>query len=65
MQEEFDTVLWAIGRDPETKNIGLDKAGVKVDRAGKIHTTLERTNVPHIYAVGDIIVVSWILNFAD
>jgi thioredoxin/glutathione reductase (selenoprotein) len=54
--EEYDTVIWAIGREAETKKIGLDKAGVPVDRLGKIHTVLERTNVPHIYAIGDIIV---------
>jgi len=57
LQEEYDTVIWAIGREAETKKIGLDKAGVPVDRLGKIHTVLERTNVPHIYAIGDIIVV--------
>lgn len=49
--------MWAIGREAETKKIGLDKAGVQVDRIGKIHTVMERTNVPHIYAIGDIIVV--------
>lgn len=54
--EEYDTVMWAIGREAETKKIGLEAAGVKVDRIGKIHTVLERTNVPHIYAIGDIIV---------
>ncbi|ELR24105.1 thioredoxin reductase 1, cytoplasmic, putative [Acanthamoeba castellanii str. Neff] len=54
--EEYDTVMWAIGREAETKKIGLDKAGVQVDRIGKIHTVMERTNVPHIYAIGDIIV---------
>ena len=50
--------MLAIGRDPETKKIGLDKAGVTLNSAGKIPTTNERTNVPHIYAIGDIITVS-------
>lgn len=50
-------MMWAIGREAETRKIGLDKAGVKTDRIGKIHTVYERTNVPHIYAIGDIIVV--------
>jgi len=53
--DEFDTVMLAIGRDPETKKIGLDKAGVTLNSAGKIPTVNERTNVPHIYAIGDII----------
>lgn len=30
--EEFDTVLWAIGRDPCTKEIGLDTVGVSLDK---------------------------------
>jgi len=50
-------VMLAIGRDPETKKIGLDKAGVNLNSTGKIPTTHERTNVPHIYAIGDIITV--------
>lgn len=55
-QEEYDTVLFAIGRTAETSKIGLDKAGVQVDpRNGKIHTVNERTNVPHVYAIGDVI----------
>jgi thioredoxin reductase (NADPH) len=53
--DEYDTVLLAIGRNPETSGIGLDKAGVKLNKQGKIATTNERTNVPHIYALGDII----------
>lgn len=54
--DEFDTVLVAVGREAETKKIGLDKAGVKVDpHSGKLRTENERTNVPHIYAIGDIL----------
>jgi len=53
---EFDTVLVAIGRKPETKKIGLEKIGLKVDpTTGKIPTVHERTNLPHIYAIGDMI----------
>jgi len=57
-EEEFDTVLLAVGRDPECSRIDIDKAGVEVNKWGKIETVYERTNVPHIYAVGDIIVDS-------
>lgn len=54
--DEFDTVLFAVGRDAETKAIGLDKAGVETDpETGKIPAINERTNVPHIYAIGDIL----------
>ena len=54
---DCNTVLFAIGRDPCTNNIGLDKAGVNVDaKTGKIPVNQrEETNVPHIYAVGDIL----------
>uniref|UniRef100_A0A6S8ENN2 Thioredoxin reductase n=1 Tax=Aplanochytrium stocchinoi TaxID=215587 RepID=A0A6S8ENN2_9STRA len=51
----FDTVLAAIGRKPDTKALGLDKAGIKVSpKSGKILTIQEQTNIPHIYAIGDV-----------
>jgi thioredoxin reductase (NADPH) len=54
--DEYDTVLFAVGRTAETQAIGLDKAGVIVDQeSGKIAAVNERTNVPHIYAIGDIL----------
>lgn len=54
--EDFETVVAAIGRDPDTKLLGLDKAGVKIDaKTGKLQCTDERTNVPHIYALGDVL----------
>ena len=54
---ECNAVLFAIGRDPCTRTIGLDKAGVVInDKTGKIPVNeKEETNVPHIYAVGDIL----------
>ncbi|XP_072407977.1 thioredoxin reductase 1, cytoplasmic-like [Chiloscyllium punctatum] len=57
MAEEYNTVLLAIGRDASTKNIGLEKVGVKViEKTGKIPVDeLERTNIPHVYAIGDIL----------
>jgi len=53
--DEYDTVLLAIGRDALTGEMGLDKAGVTVNPNGKISTAAEQTNVPHIYAIGDVI----------
>ena len=53
--EEFDTVLFAVGRDVCTKDIGLDTAGVKMVGNGKIPVVQEQTNVPHIFAIGDVI----------
>jgi thioredoxin/glutathione reductase (selenoprotein) len=54
-QEEFNTVLFAIGRKPCTDTIGLENVGVKVAKNGKIPVVNEQTNVPNIYAVGDIL----------
>ncbi|KXZ50183.1 NTR1 protein [Gonium pectorale] len=56
MSESFDTVLLAVGRDAVTSNLGLDRAGVVVDpRSGKIPVVAEQTNVPWIYAIGDVL----------
>ena len=51
-----DYCLVAVGRRPYTDNLGLDKAGVKVDERGRIETDEHlRTNVAHIYAIGDVV----------
>ncbi|MCG9698263.1 dihydrolipoyl dehydrogenase [Shewanella sp. Isolate11] len=52
----YDAVLVAIGRTPNGKSIDADKAGVKIDERGFINVDKQmRTNVPHIYAIGDIV----------
>ena len=53
--DEFDTVMFAVGRDACTSGMGLEAAGVEVNANHKITTKNEQTNVPHIYAVGDVI----------
>jgi len=51
-----DYVLVSVGRKPYTDNLGLDKAGVKLDNRGRIETDDHcRTNVENIYAIGDVI----------
>jgi glutathione reductase (NADPH) len=51
----FDCVLWAIGRDPATRDIGIDTTGIALDGGGHIVTDeFQNTNVPGIYAVGDV-----------
>lgn len=54
---EYNTVLLAIGRDACTRAIGLEKVGVKInEKTGKIPVNdEEQTNVPYIYAVGDVL----------
>jgi dihydrolipoamide dehydrogenase len=51
-----DVVLVAIGRKPYTEGLGLEKAGVSVDERGFIPVDEDyQTNVPGIYAIGDVI----------
>ncbi|MGN6313122.1 MAG: dihydrolipoyl dehydrogenase [Rhodanobacteraceae bacterium] len=52
----FDRVLCAVGRTPNGRKIGADKAGVNVTERGYIPADRQlRTNVPHIFAIGDIV----------
>ncbi|KOR42328.1 dihydrolipoamide dehydrogenase [Xanthomonas oryzae] len=52
----YDRVLVAVGRSPNGKKIGADKAGVTVTERGFIPVDRQmRTNVPHIFAIGDIV----------
>ncbi len=53
-QTTIDTnlVMFAIGRKPETENLGLDKVGVKTDDKGVIQVDdYSQTNIPNIYSV--------------
>lgn len=53
---EADVVLVATGRRPHTDKLGLDNVGVKMDDRGRIEVDDQlRTNVPNIYAIGDVI----------
>jgi dihydrolipoamide dehydrogenase len=54
--QRYDLVLQAVGRSPNGRKIGADKAGVIVNERGFIPVDVQmRTNVPHIFAVGDIV----------
>jgi len=53
---ETDVIMYATGRVPRTKNLGCEKAGVKLDDNGAIIVDEGfQTSVPSIYAVGDVI----------
>jgi dihydrolipoamide dehydrogenase len=55
-EEMYDLVLQAVGRVPNGKKIGAEKAGVVVGERGFIPVDVQmRTNVPHIFAIGDIV----------
>ena len=50
-----DQVMFAIGRDPNTRNVGLEAAGVKANAAGAVAVDdYSRSSVPSIYAIGDV-----------
>ncbi|MBK6321461.1 MAG: dihydrolipoyl dehydrogenase [Burkholderiales bacterium] len=52
----YDLVLQAVGRTPNGKKVGAEKAGVAVTDRGFINVDIQmRTNVPHIFAIGDIV----------
>ncbi|WP_448251972.1 dihydrolipoyl dehydrogenase [Ottowia oryzae] len=54
--QTYDLVLQAVGRSPNGNKIGADKAGVAVTDRGFIPVDVQlRTNVPHIFAIGDIV----------
>jgi len=54
--DRFDRILVAVGRVPNGKRIGAESAGVNVTDKGFIETDQQmRTNVPHIFAIGDIV----------
>jgi len=51
----FDTVIWAIGRSPNSRDLGLETVGVAVGPNGTIVADdYQSTNVPGIYAIGDV-----------
>ncbi|WP_129645228.1 glutathione-disulfide reductase [Peristeroidobacter agariperforans] len=53
--QEFDAVMFATGRVPNTRGLGLESAGVEVDENGAVRVDDEsRSTCPSIYAVGDV-----------
>src|SRR5580692_8218225 len=52
----FDRILVAVGRRPNGALVDAERAGVTVDPAGFIPVSKQlRTNVPHIFAIGDVV----------
>jgi len=52
---EADLLLVAVGRGPQTANLGYDEVGITMDRGFVITDERLQTNVPGVYAVGDIV----------
>jgi dihydrolipoamide dehydrogenase len=54
-REAFDRMLVAVGRRPNSDGIGLDALGVRLDGRGFVTVDAQlRTNVPHVFAIGDL-----------
>ncbi len=52
---ETDLVFFAVGRVPNTRNLGLERAGIELDERGAIRVDDEnRTGQPHVFAIGDV-----------
>ena len=52
---DFDSVIWAIGREPNTLALNLAAADIAIDKSGYITVDeWQNTSAPHIYAIGDI-----------
>jgi glutathione reductase (NADPH) len=53
--DDVNTLIWGVGRTPLTKDLGLEKVGVKMDKAGHvIADEYQNTNVPGILSLGDV-----------
>jgi dihydrolipoamide dehydrogenase len=56
VEREYDAVLLSIGMKPNTSTLALEKAGVQLDERGFIKADSQgRTNIPHIFAIGDVV----------
>lgn len=54
-EEMFDAVLVAVGRAPNSADLGLEEAGIAVGEHGAIPVNhQQRTNIPHVFAIGDV-----------
>ncbi|MCH2164057.1 MAG: glutathione-disulfide reductase [Marinovum sp.] len=55
MEDHYDQVMFATGRSPNTKNIGLEEVGVEIGRQGEVVVNeYSQTTVPSIFAIGDV-----------
>ncbi len=53
---EFDRLIVAVGRAPNTQGLGVERVGLKVDARGFVEVDEHcRTNLPNVYAIGDVV----------
>jgi dihydrolipoamide dehydrogenase len=60
-----EKILLAVGRKPLSENIGLEALGVETDRGYIKVDRYMRTNVPNVYAIGDVVPTPWLAHVAS
>ena len=66
LEIESEVVLCAIGFKPNSDRVGAEKIGLKVDDTGHFEVNASRqTNLPHIYAIGDVAGLPWLAHKAS
>src|SRR3546814_2327051 len=65
VQDDFSHAIVAIGIVPNSENIGLEALGVKTDRGHIVNDGYGATNVPGIYAIGDVTGAPWLAHKAS
>jgi dihydrolipoamide dehydrogenase len=63
--QSYSHVIIAIGIVPNTENLGLEKLGVKMDRGHIVNDAHGRTNVPGLWAIGDVAGAPWLAHKAS
>jgi dihydrolipoamide dehydrogenase len=62
---EAELLLSAVGRSPVTGGIGLEALGIELERGYVKVNPLMQTNLPHIYAIGDVVNTPWLAHVAS
>src|SRR5260370_41432774 len=62
---EAELLLSAVGRRPVTEGIGLEALGIELERGYVKINPLMQTNLPHVYAIGDVVDTPWLAHVAS
>ncbi|WP_170402132.1 dihydrolipoyl dehydrogenase [Ruegeria arenilitoris] len=63
--QEFDTVISAVGITGNVENLGLEEMGIEIDRNHVVTDEYCRTNIPGLYAIGDVAGAPWLAHKAS
>lgn len=64
-KQKFEKAILAIGVQGNVENLGLETAGIKVEKGQIMADKFYRTTTPHIYAIGDVIGAPWLAHVAS